>query len=162
MNEATVRFDVTAAVICDEIRREDNGKFLLIGVFSEGISVPAFPTTVNLSVLLVGIGSAHGAARLYVQVESVDGNSLHVGMELGITFAETFERQVQCLPLPPIALLVTKSTKFVISARSTPDSEWQPIRTFPVNKQPEGPMTFFGVPIEERQQPSGQSPLGAS
>src|SRR2546426_965311 len=37
------------AVVCDDIRREDNGKELLIGVYSGGIVVPQFPAPLVLA-----------------------------------------------------------------------------------------------------------------
>lgn len=32
-------------IMCDEVRREDNGKFILIGVFADSILVNTFPAT---------------------------------------------------------------------------------------------------------------------
>lgn len=35
--------DLQASVLCDDVRQERNGKFILIGLY-DGIAVPAFPT----------------------------------------------------------------------------------------------------------------------
>ena len=40
-------------VLCDEIRREDNGKLIFIGVYGSNILVPAFPAALILA-LAVG------------------------------------------------------------------------------------------------------------
>lgn len=40
------------AIICDDIRREDNGKFILIGVYPEVIILSAIPAQITLSLWL--------------------------------------------------------------------------------------------------------------
>jgi hypothetical protein len=40
---------VKHVVVCDDIRREDNGKEILIGVYSGGIIVPQFPVPLALA-----------------------------------------------------------------------------------------------------------------
>lgn len=42
--------DNVLSLVCDDIRREDNGKVMLIGVYVGEILVPAFPTELRLSV----------------------------------------------------------------------------------------------------------------
>jgi len=37
------------AITCEDIRTEDNGKFILIGVFQENIVVPTIPFTLGLA-----------------------------------------------------------------------------------------------------------------
>src|SRR4051794_4058924 len=43
---ANVRFET--AIVCDDIRREDNGKEILIGVYSGDITVATFPANLRL------------------------------------------------------------------------------------------------------------------
>lgn len=38
-----------AAIVCDQVRREDNGKEILIGVYSSDILIPLFPATLLLA-----------------------------------------------------------------------------------------------------------------
>ncbi len=35
--------DLQASILCDDVRQERNGKFILIGLY-DGIGVPGFPT----------------------------------------------------------------------------------------------------------------------
>lgn len=39
-------------IICDQVRREDNGKLLIIGVYGHNISVSSFPAHLQLSVVV--------------------------------------------------------------------------------------------------------------
>jgi hypothetical protein len=36
------------ALLCDDVRREDNGKFIFIGIYANSILLPAFPSTIRL------------------------------------------------------------------------------------------------------------------
>ena len=47
------RVRLVAAVVCDEVRLEANGKTFLIGVYSGGISVPDLPATIKVSAWLL-------------------------------------------------------------------------------------------------------------
>lgn len=40
------------AIICDDVRREDNGKFILIGVYGSSILLPHFPASLTLCALI--------------------------------------------------------------------------------------------------------------
>lgn len=40
---------VEAVILCDQVRREDNGKLLLIGVYSDVITVPRLPLPIQLT-----------------------------------------------------------------------------------------------------------------
>lgn len=44
------RVIVKNVVLCDTIRREDNGKHILIGVYSGSIAVPEFPVNLALGI----------------------------------------------------------------------------------------------------------------
>ena len=53
-------FTVKFAVVCDEIRREDSGKFIFIGVYGESIIVPDFPFAMTLAFWIVVIPHKEG------------------------------------------------------------------------------------------------------
>lgn len=52
MSTKQPKLSIKYAVICDDIRREDNGKQILIGVYSEDIIVSSFPAQLNLAMWL--------------------------------------------------------------------------------------------------------------
>jgi uncharacterized protein DUF6941 len=41
-------------LICDDVRREDNGKLIIIGAYGSNISVGTFPANLLLSCILIG------------------------------------------------------------------------------------------------------------
>lgn len=50
MNEKTkIEIKPRYAIICDDVRVEDNGKLILIGVYSDEILVPRFPMAISLT-----------------------------------------------------------------------------------------------------------------
>lgn len=52
--------EITAVVICDQVRREQSGKDLIIGAYGGDIFVPSFPAAITLSLWIehnfVGVG----------------------------------------------------------------------------------------------------------
>lgn len=44
--------EILTGILCDQIRQEDNGKYILIGVYSGGVMVSAFPATFALAMML--------------------------------------------------------------------------------------------------------------
>jgi hypothetical protein len=46
------KIDIDFAFICDEVRREDNGKLLIIGVYTNDIIVMNFPVNLLLAVVV--------------------------------------------------------------------------------------------------------------
>jgi hypothetical protein len=47
-------FNVESVLLCDDIRREDNGKAILVGVYSGDIVIPIVPATLGLHLWLQG------------------------------------------------------------------------------------------------------------
>lgn len=52
MNNKQPKLSIKYTIICDDIRREDNGKQILIGVYSEEIGISSFPSTLTLAMWL--------------------------------------------------------------------------------------------------------------
>lgn len=47
-------FRIDSLLLCDDIRKEDNGKAIIIGVYTGDIVVPKFPAALMLSIWLQG------------------------------------------------------------------------------------------------------------
>jgi len=45
---------IKAGIICEDVRKEENGKFIIIGAFATDIVVQSFPTSLLLTFLLIG------------------------------------------------------------------------------------------------------------
>lgn len=61
------------AIFCDDIRREDNGKLLLIGVYPEGITIAGFPASFPMSfwLRLTGLPLGDGVLRFRMLINGV-------------------------------------------------------------------------------------------
>jgi hypothetical protein len=163
-DERVAKFRVDGAIICDEIRREDTGKYLLIGVYAEGFALASFPGTATISVMVTGTseGVDSGTTRLQIQAKTAD-NTIAARLEVGLRIKENENRYSLSIPLPQMRMQLSGPTNVTLFYRNFPQQEeWLPIRVFPITKleQPP-PNTFLGVPIERRQ-PSEQSPPDAS
>lgn len=55
-------FIVRSAVLCDDIRREHNGKLLLIGVYAGALTLQKAPATLHLSLLLEALATADSSS----------------------------------------------------------------------------------------------------
>jgi hypothetical protein len=49
MNTTPPRMEIKTVVICDDARREDNGKSILIGVYNSDMIFPSFPASTSLT-----------------------------------------------------------------------------------------------------------------
>lgn len=64
--------DIQCAITCDDVRREDNGKALAIGVYVGDILVNAFPASLRLSWLLLGKHHISDDRRIEFKIQSDD------------------------------------------------------------------------------------------
>jgi hypothetical protein len=59
--------DLQASILCDDVRQERNGKFMLIGIF-DAIGVPAFPVVFQRLCIVnrwcCGLGAFHQRSRI--------------------------------------------------------------------------------------------------
>lgn len=52
MNAAPPPKKIEYAIVCDDVRREDNGKFIIIGAYGSDIRVSSTPANLRLSLLV--------------------------------------------------------------------------------------------------------------
>ena len=66
------------ALFCDTIRREDTGKIIFVGVYTQGLAVPSFPFDAAFSVYMhgkfIGTGSTNFEIRI---VRQTSGEIIH-------------------------------------------------------------------------------------
>lgn len=64
---------VVTAVVCDDIRREDNGKEILIGVYTTDLRLQGYPAQIPVSVWILLEGTLAKEHKFTVQI-AVPGN----------------------------------------------------------------------------------------
>lgn len=60
-------FEITAALLCDDVRREANGKEFLIGVYGTRIFLPSFPIALSLTVWTRALFRRPGPVKIEVR-----------------------------------------------------------------------------------------------
>lgn len=101
------RFDV---IVCDQVRREDNGKFLLIGVYDQSI-VLLKPTDIFVSFYLRFFGLSDGKHSLEFTVEGPLSNKVGGSGNLEVKGDD----QAGSIVLPQLPLNVTGPGELTIN-----------------------------------------------
>lgn len=137
---------VRYAIVCDEVRREDNGKILLIGVYGTAIFVKKFPVTLALA-LMLGVDAdepvntdIHFRATLGGQVIKTGRGHLEIP-DIGLN-------NLLAIPKMPLPLKEEGTLAFELSVDG---EKWDSLIALPVR-------TIDLPASTEPQQPSEQSP----
>jgi hypothetical protein len=119
------KIDIDFAFICDEVRREDNGKLLIIGVYTNDIIVINFPVNLLLTVV-VGFNVDEPIETDFELKISHDGRLLSA-MRGHFNLEKSSITGLQKMPLPNIS-----GPGELQFAMRFGDGEWQTIRKIPI------------------------------
>jgi hypothetical protein len=112
---------VKNAIICDYIRQENTGKFILIGVYGEALVIHTYPATFFIS--------------LYLEIENVSPGPLRVGLRILVGETEATKASLELdiirpgaiqLPVPPAGIAVSGPSRlhFQLSIEDSPYEEF--------------------------------------
>lgn len=76
------------AVFCDDIRREDNGKAILIGVYTNDLIPGTLPTNLSLSLWLDVRGIPEGHHQVKISVNPPAGEKISIPGEIDVHSTE--------------------------------------------------------------------------
>ena len=68
MNTASPTKKIEYAIVCDDVRREDNGKFIIIGAYGSDIRVSSYPANLRLSILIAVRSKTKHQALLSIRI----------------------------------------------------------------------------------------------
>ena len=68
MNTAPLQKKIECAIVCDDVRREDNGKFIIIGAYGSDIRVSLTPANLRLSLLVAARSETEHQTLVSVRV----------------------------------------------------------------------------------------------
>ncbi len=68
MNTAPPPKKIEYAIVCDDVRREDNGKFIIIGAYGSDIRVSSTPANLRLSLLVAARSETEHQTPVSVRV----------------------------------------------------------------------------------------------
>jgi hypothetical protein len=115
-------FDMRAVVVCDDIRREQNGKALIIGVYGGDIVLPDLPATLTLAFYFVGKGRAPGHGTVEIRIQYLRGKD-PMGMATATADVQSVPVGMNmALALPGIPFDFDRPTELIISVLV--DGEW--------------------------------------
>jgi hypothetical protein len=123
-------FKVTAVVLCDDIRLEQNNKHILIGVYNGTIVFPNFPAQVQVSWWMQIWTLETGQFPLDMQVIK-DEKDILLRARVGF---DIHENDWASLALPRIPLQFHGPGKIQLQMKQNSDLEWTGIQDFDVKQ----------------------------
>jgi hypothetical protein len=121
-------FRVASVVVCDDIRVEQNNKFILIGVYTGNIVVGGFPAEIGLCWWIQFFVEELGKFELEMQLIKEDGAAL---LRLGAAL-ELIEREWGVISIPKLPLQIQSDGSFKLQMKKKEDSDWATINEFSV------------------------------
>lgn len=116
--------------VCDMVRVEDNGKFLLIGVYSNGVIFPQLPTQFTMTIWMLVEGEKTGKSRFSFRatMPETDAKVFEASGELDVGDV------TQWVPMGlTVPVLIGQAGTIVIEVKIN-DGDWEPLRTLAVTK----------------------------
>jgi hypothetical protein len=126
-----MRADIVSVIICDDVRKEQSGKDILIGVFSGGIVLPAYPSHLRLAFWIEIQPEAVGEIHCQIKVETPSGNPpIEAEFDLGVTEVDT-----AVIVMGGVPLAFERDGEIVVSAKMG-SAEWRVVKRKRVFRRP--------------------------
>lgn len=139
--------DVKTVIVCDDVRREDNGKWLLIGVYAKDIGFHKLPDNFSFSVWIeldyLAVGEHDFSFRAVHQPGETE--LFTVGGRVEVKRAERRETLV----MAGLPALIPGEGELEVQARWG-SAEWRVIKTMPIVQR--------GRPANRQQQSAEAAP----
>ena len=118
-------------IICDQIRKEDNGKALLIGVYNQDIILNDIPGRVPLSIYVTGrVGKLKKDYQLEFRIRH--NRKFIAGGEIVLEKNKVSNKFIIVLPSAPLEF--EKKGKMTVEVRPL-EGRWRTIKTMNVEKK---------------------------
>lgn len=121
---------IASAVICDDIRKEDTHKHLLIGVYLDDIVVEQFDAPIILRLWLQFYPDTDGDLHLEVRMKgtAIDKSPLFRGV---LDIAD--KDKIATLRLPPMPIILNREGEIEFQFREK-GKRWRPVKRLSVKK----------------------------
>jgi hypothetical protein len=116
--------EITSVIVCDDIRREDNGKLLLLGVYVGDILLPSFPSSIALSFYATGSVKSTQACELEFKIQHGLSNGKNPGASAKVTAEGGVVGDTGVIALPRVPFNFDEPTELVFSILEGKD-EWR-------------------------------------
>jgi hypothetical protein len=123
-----VPVDIKSAIICDDIRREDNGKMLFIGVYVGEILVAEFPIALRLTWVLFGKHQKTASHDMEFRISYDAHTEKPTSLQAKTTTDPALEDQAEVsLIIPNAVLTFQEPTALTVSVKE--GGRWRDILT---------------------------------
>lgn len=121
---------IDRSILCDAVRREDNGKFIAIGIYSASVLVSKFPSTLQFTLLV------------NLTVKDNDKHKINIRIKVDDEIKATLEGEVQLhkyfsewmpITLPPIEFV---AESILLCEQKIEDGAWENFLEMPIELQP--------------------------
>ena len=119
------------AIICDQVRKEDNGKHLLLGVYPTDILFPDFPTKSNLVLWMQLYVDRKGEFGVEFRIQKDKKSISHTNATMSVK--DHLQPVTIALALPPIEIDGECTLSFQIREKN---KRWKTVKELPVKKKP--------------------------
>ncbi len=131
---STINGTVKSVIICDDVRIENNGKAILIGIYTGTISLQSFPSTLRLAFWLLGEVHGEGKIDFSVKVSFKPKDAEQQAFEANISPIEILVtdpyaelKQDFQLALPGIGVTFQQPGTLTVDVKQPRQSEYQTI-----------------------------------
>lgn len=126
------KVDISTAIFCDDIRREDNGKEFLIGVYSGDIVFPHFPGRINLCIWLPWVGTTKPEKSTKFKLRLLDSSKEILDSEFEINTQE--ESSCGSLAIGGIVAQFNNETTLNVDVKRNSE-RWKTLRSIKVRSR---------------------------
>lgn len=123
------RPDIMAVIVCDDVRREANGKEILIGVYAGDIMVQSFPAVIATSIWLAIRPTEKGPININFRLSLEGKEPISLQMQ-----GETSELQDGSMTLPTIGINVEEPSFMLLEMQK--NDEWVVLMRKPIRLAP--------------------------
>ena len=120
---------ILSSVVCEDIRQENNGKQILIGVYNS-VLVQQFPVVLSLAFWIQYLPTQTGKFKSGLRVVSGDTTFLDINADIEIPAIELSSFNIVGIPFA----LQTETTLKV--ELKQPSGQWEFVREFSVRRRP--------------------------
>lgn len=141
MAYATLRsLEVDCALCCDSVRKEDNGKLILVGIYQQDVLVTQFPAKLTIQFYAIGrfIAKPQDFVWLRLLVDDQPVYSVKVSLYEQVRKSDWQANPHFNMVLPPAEIAVEEPSNIRLEARDREHDDWQTIVTVPVKQRAEG------------------------
>lgn len=126
--------EIETVLVCDDVRREQNGKDILIGVYGGDIAIPTLPSPQNFVFWLLLKAQEPGAFLLTLQALLAKTliAEVKINLEIGTKAGADFSSETFSLYTPRFPLVIEKPGDLVIQARWGKQGEFRSILQKPI------------------------------